>query len=240
MPRRSVVFAVLSVIAAAVFVRLGLWQLDRLHQRRAYNAVVSARLHEPVATLDALPRSPEAARLRRVRVSGTADWAHEVIVAARTLDGAPGVWVMTPVHVAGSDTAVWVNRGWLYSPDGATVDLTTAHGSATTVDATGFALPFERGRGPAALRGRRLQRADSAALTADVPYPVLPFVIVAMHDSAAVRARPGTSRIPTPLEPPAIDEGPHMSYAIQWFAFALIAVVGSGIALIRRRGAPDA
>jgi cytochrome oxidase assembly protein ShyY1 len=33
------------------------------------------------------------------------------------------------------------------------------------------------------------------------------------------------------LDPPPLDDGPHLSYAIQWFAFTLIALVFAGIML---------
>jgi cytochrome oxidase assembly protein ShyY1 len=34
---------------------------------------------------------------------------------------------------------------------------------------------------------------------------------------------------------PALDEGPHRGYAIQWFAFAVIALVGAGAVVVRER-----
>jgi cytochrome oxidase assembly protein ShyY1 len=34
---------------------------------------------------------------------------------------------------------------------------------------------------------------------------------------------------------PALDDGPHLSYALQWFAFALIGVVGAGVVAVRAR-----
>jgi cytochrome oxidase assembly protein ShyY1 len=37
------------------------------------------------------------------------------------------------------------------------------------------------------------------------------------------------------LEVPALDEGPHLSYAIQWFFFAAVAVVGAGYVVAQGR-----
>jgi cytochrome oxidase assembly protein ShyY1 len=42
---------------------------------------------------------------------------------------------------------------------------------------------------------------------------------------------------PARLAPPALDDGPHLSYAIQWFSFAVIAIVGAGIVAYRARTA---
>jgi cytochrome oxidase assembly protein ShyY1 len=43
--------------------------------------------------------------------------------------------------------------------------------------------------------------------------------------------------VPVPL--PDLSEGPHLSYAIQWFCFAAVAVAGAAI-LVRRERPPTA
>src|SRR5918912_3727462 len=122
MPRRLVTFAALALAGAALFVRLGFWQLDRLHQRRRRNAVVMARIASPPVDWSALPHDTTA-RYRRVRLAGAPDYEHEIVLVGRTREGSPGVNLITPVRVAGSDTAVLVDRGWVYSPDATRVDL---------------------------------------------------------------------------------------------------------------------
>jgi surfeit locus 1 family protein len=59
-----------------------------------------------------------------------------------------------------------------------------------------------------------------------MPYEVAPVYIRQAPDSAL-------PRFPRRLEPPAIDDGPHLSYAIQWFAFAAMAMV-FGVVLLKR------
>jgi surfeit locus 1 family protein len=233
-------FVAAAVVAAAIFVRLGVWQISRLHQRRALNAVVASRLDSTVVDAGSLPRDPMAARYRRARVVGRADYARELIVAARTNAGAPGVWLLTPVHIPGTDTVVIVNRGWVYSPDAATVDPTRWR-EGDTLDVEGYVLPFEHARGAAALasRPRTLRDADSAAVVDSASAPVLPYMLVALTDSLRrTHPPPHDSAVHTPerLAPPPLDEGPHTSYAIQWFSFAAIALGGAGIAIARRRG----
>jgi cytochrome oxidase assembly protein ShyY1 len=61
-----------------------------------------------------------------------------------------------------------------------------------------------------------------------LPYPVHSLYLVA-RDSAA-----GDS-VPVRLEPPVLSDGPHLSYAIQWFAFAAIALVGAAAVIRRER-----
>ena len=122
MTRRNILAALLAVVVAAVCVRLGIWQLQRLGERRARNAAVSARLAAPPVSLNQLPGDPTAARYRRVRLTGTLDFDHEIVLIGRSRQGAPGVHIVTPLRLDGSDRAVLVNRGWVYAPDAATVE----------------------------------------------------------------------------------------------------------------------
>ena len=76
-----------------------------------------------------------------------------------------------------------------------------------------------------------------------VPYGLLPFVIQQLPSSptlARPRPRPtgsplGTESFIRRLSPPVLDDGPHLSYAIQWFSFATIILVGSGALMFKRR-----
>src|SRR5688500_17253159 len=122
MSRRNGLALVLAVGAAAVFVRLGLWQLDRRAERRAWNRGVAERLVAPPVPLDSLPSDPARARWRRVQIDGRLDLGREIALAARTYGGSPGVHLLAPLRRAGRDTAILINRGWVYAPDGATAD----------------------------------------------------------------------------------------------------------------------
>ncbi|HZH40480.1 MAG TPA: SURF1 family protein [Gemmatimonadales bacterium] len=108
-----------AVVIALVCVRLGVWQIARLHQRRAANAVIEARERAPVLDLTG-SESLDAVQWRRVRASGVYDYARERVWTGRTFQGVPGVVLLTPLRVPGGD--VWVNRGWVASPDAAQVD----------------------------------------------------------------------------------------------------------------------
>ena len=141
---RDVVFLVAAVVLSAIFVRLGFWQLSRLSERRARNALVIARLGEPAVALGALPRDSAEAHYRRAHIRGTYDFAHQVVFVNRIRDGAPGVQLVTPVMpdsgVLG-DTVVLVDRGWVYAPDGTTVD-TAAWREPVHLDGTGYVQQY--------------------------------------------------------------------------------------------------
>jgi surfeit locus 1 family protein len=223
--RRLGAFVALAIALGALFVRLGVWQLDRRAERRALNERLREHLAlPPIPITELLPDS--GAENRRAMVSGTPDFGGEIIVTGRSRNGSPGVHILTPLLLPGRDTAVLVNRGWVYSPDATTVDLTRwrePHGSFT-----GFTqrLSTRAPAGGAAPRGRAVRQLSRSAVARLVPYPVHDLYLVA-RDSAA-----GDS-VPVRLAPPALSDGPHLSYAIQWFAFAAIAVIGAA-AVVRR------
>ena len=230
MSRRTTAFILLAVIAAAVFVRLGFWQLSRRHQRQALNARVSARIGAAPVDVSTLPRDTALTRYRRVFVTGTPDWEHELVITARTNIGSPGVHIVTPLRRAGNDTAVLVDRGWAYAPDASTIDLTKWRDERDTilgyVEALSAAPPDSAPPDPG-----RLRFLTPPGIARGVPYPVQPFYVVAtpgIDDSAR------TSR-PVRTAPPALDEGPHLSYAIQWFFFALVALAGATLVALRER-----
>ena len=219
---------VFAVLAAALFVRLGIWQLHRRQERRARNALITARLDSAEIDVNAVPRDTALARFRRVRVSGVPDYAHEVIYADRSFRGSPGVNLLTPVRFPGRDTAVIVDRGWVYAPDGATVDFAKWHDRDSTFVGYVEELPSSAG---STYRGkpRIIARMSLDVIRKAVPYPVAPIYVVVLGDSAMAPDRVAR------LSVPPLDDGPHMGYALQWFAFATISLVGAGVVLAGRR-----
>ena len=205
------------LLAAAGFARLGVWQLGRLHDRRAANQVtLAARAGLPVEVRAATGGLDTLAQ-HRVIVRGQYDHAHEIVIRGDVLDGVPGVRLVTPLRLAPDGPAVLVDRGFLPAPDAVTVDPSGAREPGDQV-VRGVALPVSSGGGEPIEHGGRLtwRRVDLPALRAWLPYPVLPVLLRQSPD----RALP---RFPRRLEPPSVDEGPHLSYAIQWFLFAGLA-----------------
>ena len=193
--RRDVLGAFVALVVAIVCVRLGFWQLDRLGQRRARNAILAARL-----TLPPLPvergTTPDSARNRRLIARGVYDFGGELISPGKSFDGTPGVALLTPLRLADGST-VLVDRGWVPSPDARHVDQTLYRETDTaTVEGIGT---------------------DG-------------------HDGTFILRQTGIAAprgLPRRWPAPALDNGPHLGYAIQWFSFAVIIVVGTG-ALLRK------
>lgn len=231
--RGTLAFAAFAMVVSLGCIRLGFWQLERLGERRAANALVLARLSETAVPLERLPRN-SAVRFRRATAAGTYDFANEFVVTSRSRHGAPGVHIITPLRMSTSDTAVLVNRGWAYTPDGMRIDLALfREDSVAVVD--GFVDEYSGATGPVTTPSveRAVRRLDRDSIAARLPYPLATVVLVQQADSGeAVAVDRGT---PVRVEPPPLDEGPHRAYAIQWFAFAVVGVVGTLLVLQRDR-----
>jgi surfeit locus 1 family protein len=221
---RHVALVAIAAVIAIVCVRLGFWQLDRLHGRRQINAMLAARGALP--TVDIASADAAGLPYAHVRVTGTYDPAHEVILSGRSFQDTAGNHVLTPL-VLGDGSAVMIDRGWV-PLDVASPPVEGAAAAPTgPVTVTGLALPPDSiSTSPASPAPSVVTRIDLGV--ADLPYHLVPvYVLLATQDPAQA------SGFPVPGEPPTLDEGPHLSYAIQWFAFATIAVVGC-VVLLRR------
>jgi surfeit locus 1 family protein len=241
MKRRNVLAAVFAIVTALIFSRLGIWQLQRLSERRARNAALAEQLHTAALPLAQLPADSAGAHWRRAIVAGRYDFDHQIVLSGRTHDGSPGVQILTPLHPEGGGPAVLVNRGWIYSPDAASADL-SKWDEPPHAAVSGYVEDFVHGgRGRARLPSHpnAFARLDAEELRSAFPFPIAPYYVVALDTLVEYRAAhelPTTT--PVRLALPAMDDGPHLSYAIQWFTFAVVALVGVGTLIAQdvRRG----
>jgi surfeit locus 1 family protein len=221
-------FIIFLLLASVVCVRLGFWQAGRLQDRRAANRLAAEARSAPVVHLPDSGRTADLAR-RRLEAAGRYDRANEIVVRGASFQGMPGVTVVTPLRLAETDTALLVMRGFVPAPDAVTAALDGLDEDGE-VAVRGVAQPIDSGRGrPLERNGRTTWGAlDLAALRERLPYPVYP---VALRQSPD----PALPRLPRRLEPPPLDDGPHLSYAVQWFLFATMAVVFAGVVVARWR-----
>ncbi len=221
MTPRKIVLSAIAICLAILFLGLGGWQVRRFQERQAHNAFLASRRYGPIVSLDSLPADTGEAHFRRVHISGSYDYAQQIVFTLRGRNGSPGVNILTPLLRNGKDTAVLVNRGWVYSPDGVTADLNPWR-EADAVNASGFVEtfptkgPFPR---PNPARPRAFRRLDRPQLQKIFPYPIANYYVVLTDSSSSAGAPPR-------VEPLPLDEGPHRAYAIQWFSFAAISIIG--------------
>jgi cytochrome oxidase assembly protein ShyY1 len=218
-------------------VNLGLWQLRRLDEKRDRNALIEARADEPVTPVgELLDPGDDAAAVNRashrsITATGTYDDAATVAVRNRTLDGVPGAWLVTPLRLPGGER-VGVIRGFVgLTSDGSAVDAPAPEAEVTVtgavVDPHGLDGTAPRDVAPLLASGDGIL---PVLVRADESQPPEP--------NAADPTRPAPASI-LPVPPPELSEGPHLSYAVQWFIFSAIAVIGYPVVLRRvvaRRG----
>lgn len=221
-------FIGLVAVAVLICTRLGFWQLGRHFTRRSANGLASvARAGEPRV----LPGSegylaPDVP----VVATGRFDHGHEFVLRGRSYNGAPGVEIATPLRMEGTDTALLVVRGFVPSNDAMSVDRNALlEEGSRTIHGIAFPLPLDGV--PIVRKGDTTwSRIPGAWIgtPGSYPYPVYPYALWQERDS-------GTGAFPIRVGAPALTTGPHLSYAIQWFAFALIFAIG-GVAYLRKKG----
>jgi surfeit locus 1 family protein len=236
MRRKDWGFIVLAVLAAALFVRLGFWQLSRLHERRAHNDLIRQRMALPAAPIAQAVDAPSEWIFRPVTLRGTFDAAHELLLSPRSYQQQPGVDLVTPLHLEGGRGTVLVDRGWI-PYEASDAGPRQAYRVEGTVEIEGlvmasqpsvklFFLPGPPTPSPESFRVT-WQAIDIPSLQVQMPYPLLPFFVA----QTSALSGPGEHPIPDPEVD--LSDGPHLNYAMQWFAFALIALLGGG-AWVRR------
>jgi surfeit locus 1 family protein len=220
MPSRSRLWLILGfTIVAVVCARLGFWQVHRLRERRAANRVALAERSKAPVTLEQNDTAGAAFTGRRVRAVGHYDTTHEIVLRGRVYQGVPGVEIVSPLVLGSGRTAVLVNRGFVPAPDAVTVSTDSLR-ELGRVRVEGIAFPIPSGRGAPVRNNSETTWAelDLEQLRSRLPYPISPIYIRQSPDSTL-------PRFPRRLDPLPLDDGPHLSYAIQWFAFSVMAVV---------------
>lgn len=228
--RKWLVTTLLVLAGALVCVRLGIWQLDRLAQRRAFNAHY---LETSVATpiiMDSTPRADlTTMEYRQVTATGTFDPANSVVLRNQYHEGQPGYFLLTPL-VLTDGNAVLVERGWIPA-DGNTNPIDwrkydeSGEVTLTGIMRLGQTTPDLGGVPDPALVAGQLRLdfwnlVNLERISKQVPYKLLPVFIQPDPD-------PAISAPPYPYQPAIeISEGPHMGYALQWFSFAGLLVCG--------------
>jgi cytochrome oxidase assembly protein ShyY1 len=227
-------FHLLVIFGVVLMIWLGFWQLDRLDQRKAFNEAVVERSDEPPVSLTDLLSEPDfdpaTAEWRRVTVEGT--WLPgQVIVFNRTQNGQPGDNIVTPLLLDGHDgqdsLTVLINRGFV------PVGVDDPGPPEIGVEVLARVRPSqERQRGGLtdATDGpvTEIRRVDIPQLALQMDGNVAPVYL----DLIASIPEAGPSA-PIPVPAPTVDDGPHLSYAMQWFIFALAVMVGWTLAVRR-------
>ena len=206
----------------ALFVSLGMWQLDRAAEKRELlQLAIDAR---PTETLPDEDAALETWLFRPVTLSGRYETQRQVLLDNMTLDGRVGYQVLTPLRLASGELLL-VNRGWLAAPS------RRSELPEVEVDEAARVVTGRLNRLPQP--GIRLGDPDPGAADAPWPrrllYPDHPTLVAAYGEALA----PFQLQL-DPAEPDGfvrrwelVNMPPerHVGYAVQWFAFALVLTV---------------
>jgi surfeit locus 1 family protein len=228
---RAWLLATILVFAGtAVLIRLGIWQLDRLDQRRAFNAQVESMRALPALDLNAVQLDDLTSQeWRAIKVTGTYDFENQVGLRNQYHGDQYGYHLITPLLFA-DGKAVLVDRGWVPADGNSMPDAWRKYDEAGAVTLSGQirlgqAKPAFGGMDDPALHPGETRldlwnNADITRISLQIPYKVLPVYIQPNADAKDVEP-------PIPFQPEVeLTEGPHFGYAMQWFAFAAILFFG--------------
>ena len=232
--RRDLAFASFSILAFALLVGLGLWQVERLQWKEGLIAQMTEQAASaPLALSEIEARQAAGEDVEFMRATATGRFVHDSeLFVFTTLDGEMGWKLVTPLETRDGN-AVLVDRGFIpYELKDATQRPESRPIGPVTV--TGAVRPHSSARAPFAPDNdvdanvwhwwALPAMAEAAGLD-----QVAPFIL---------QAEPRANDPPWPrasiLDPAAIPNR-HLGYAFTWFGLAAMLVLVNGLYLLRRR-----
>lgn len=218
--RAHIVPTLLMVLIMPVFCGLGLWQLDRAEQKR--NIATSLEMRRKLPVMPITNDLPDVGQLEFRTVIAEGQYLSEkaVLIENRKYQGKNGFHVITPLQLANTGQIVLVNRGWIPRQNNQP-SFTTPAGSLEVEGEVSIPLPPAIKLSQAPTENIKLPHWPFLTLEHYISWSgleILPFVIL---QSAGDNSRGFIRRWPQPQA----NDAMHIGYAVQWFAFALIALV---------------
>ncbi len=218
------IFVISGVIVLA---RLGFWQIDRLEERKAFNQLVAERWNQTPFDVnqDTLPAEMDLLGYRRIQVTGSFDYANQVVLKNQNRDSIPGVGLVTPL-ILPDGRAMLVSRGWIPLDQSMPEQWTQFNEAPAEATVVGLFQQSQllAGAPPPDSPQTQWFRIDIAAIQQQLPYELMPVFLAQLPEPGR-----GYEALPYREVPPGLSElseGNHFSYALQWFMFA--AILGGG------------
>jgi len=209
-------------------VNLAFWQIDRLHQRQDFNSVFRSRtpiVAQPIADVLANYPEPADAEWYRVRAEGNYLQDEEISVVNVTQDGIAGHDSVTPLLLDNGQVLL-VNRGFLPL----SIDAPVAPTGRITIEGRLRVSALRRTGAvsdPSTGELVEVQRIDIDRLSGQLPFPPVSMYVDLLE------SQPRDSELLSRISDQVFTDGPHLSYAVQWFLFSACALAGWTIAVRR-------
>lgn len=237
---RWILSHLLVLVLIVIMINLGFWQLNRRDEKSTLNDNIRSRGSLPTQPIDALVpagstrTSTRDVQWRRVVATGTYRVADELVVSNRTISGQPGFWVLTPL-LTRDGSIIPVVRGFVFRPEFESRGVSSVPAPAGDVTIEGA-----------------LQASPTSGRFGDERSDVGLVPAISQVDTGRLAERWGATVAPVwlrldagdgtptaegplfPVPPPPLSQGPHLSYAIQWFIFSVIGLVGYPVILRRQ------
>lgn len=219
---RSLLLAFGAIVAFALTLALGNWQLDRAAQKEAIQSALVVEGRKPVVDTATLLATSEKGTLIKQRAALQGNWLADktVFLDNRQMNAKVGFFVVTPLQLKSSTEVIWVQRGWIQRnfEDRALLPRIETPSGLVTVEGRISPPPSKLYEPGAPSTGAIRQNLDLEQFKAESGLPLLP---VMLHQTGAPSE--GLLR-----DWPAVNLGidKHYGYAFQWFALsALIALL---------------
>jgi cytochrome oxidase assembly protein ShyY1 len=217
-----------TVAFAVVCVGLGQWQFDRRAQAQAAIALLDGNYDQPATELTTLitdsAEYDATEKWRTVRVTG--EYLASDIVYVRTRSGLGGIGFeqLAPLKTATGEVFV-VNRGWVPANGDNSAPAETPSVPSVPVTVTVRLIPGEQ-----EIAGRDAPAGQIATIHLETIEERVDAEVYRGWYGRLATESPATKSGAT-WDKPVLDEGPHLSYALQWYVFALMGFYGYGWAL---------
>ncbi|WP_157980778.1 SURF1 family protein [Pseudidiomarina salinarum] len=225
MSKSKVIATLLTVLAIAILVKLGFWQLDRAAEKQALfdDFEQSQQSDSSAAFTDLAQRTETPDRYAPVRITGEFEQNRYLLLDNQVLNGQVGYQIIGLLKNPQLNHYVPVNMGWV--PIGVSrqirpeVELpageVTVSGWFYQPDQHGFSLSdqvVESERWP-----MRIQQLRFDAIEQATQLPIAPYVVL-LSETADYGW-------PRSWEPMVMTPEKHQAYALQWFSLALACLV---------------
>ena len=220
--RPSWLGAIILLICVPLFIKLGLWQYHKAILKQQIQAQYELNAKEELTSLPGKNGDLSALQYKKVRIKGTYDTKHQILIDNQVEGNQAGFHVITPMKIDGQMDEVLINRGWIAAKENRN-DIPEVITPTNEVEVVGqLWLPSSKVftlETNAQKNGETVvwQYLDISRFQKNMPN-LLPVIIKLDEKSDA-------GGFVRHWEMPPSKIASHLGYAYQWFGFAFASIV---------------